>query len=255
VVADFDRDGDLDVACAKHADNQISWYRNNGGTPPDFGAFLVDSAAHVGPFALAVGDVDRNGFPDLAVVSETDSSVVWYENDGTPADGEWTPGHLIDGVNVDGPKDIALADLDRDGDLDFVVADYAGDSTRWYENDGTPSGWTTRLVDSWDGPRSVSVADFDGDGDLDVLISSYDLDLILLARSNGGSPPSFSSWPWSVTADRARTVVAADLDSDGDVGGAAVQGAAPESWYEPRRPSDSGSSIASDPLGGEPWSR
>jgi len=252
VVADFDRDGDLDVACAQFLDDEISWYRNNGGAPPTFTPLFVDGLSFAGPRAVAVGDFDGNGFPDLASVSETGNGVAWYENDGTPADGEWARSLI---ASVAGPKELTVADLDRDGDSDVVVAAYGEDQVRWYENDGTPSGWTARLVSPCGGARSVDATDFDLDGDRDVLFSCYDDDAIWLARSNGGSPPSFTEWPVSVTAGGVRSVAAADLDRDGDLDGAAVQGGDDEvAWYENRGGQFRvlAHSIANDPLGGQP---
>ena len=43
--------------------------------------------------------------------------------------------HCID-TSADGAKAVHLADIDSDGDLDFVGAMYDGDSIAWYENDG-----------------------------------------------------------------------------------------------------------------------
>jgi hypothetical protein len=111
------------------------------------------------------------------------------------------------------------------------------------------------LVAGCGGARGVEATDFDLDGDADVLLSCYDDDMIWLARSNGGSPPSFSSWPWSASAGGVRTVVAADLDADGDTDGAAVQGSDDEvAWYENRGGQFRvlATSIIANPVGGQP---
>jgi hypothetical protein len=145
VVTDLDGDGDLDVAAAQYLDNEIAWYRNDGASPPGFAGFFVDSTTFAGPRVLAAGDLDGDGDVDLAAVSETGDAAVRYTNDGTPDVGEWDL-HPIDEFDVDGPKDIALVDLDRDGDLDAVVAADAGGAVTWYENEGSPIGWTGRTI-------------------------------------------------------------------------------------------------------------
>ena len=250
-LGDFDRDGDLDVACAQYLDNEISWYRNSGASPPTFGGFFVDSLPYDGPRALAVGDIDADGDLDLAAVSETTDRVVWYGNDGTPADAEWAR-HRTDNGESDGPKEVALADLDRDGDLDTLVANYVGGDFLWYENDGTLAGWTAHAITTCNGARGVAAGDFDGDGDLDALVSCFDEDRVKLQRSNGASPPDLattvSSW---LGANGARTVVAADLDRDGDLDGAVAQGVDDQiAWYENRGGQFrvSGAAAAGNPL-------
>lgn len=232
-LADFDRDGNLDVACAQFLDDEVSWYRNDGASPPAFGAFFVDSTPYDGPRALAVGDLEGNGTPDLAVVSENGDAVVWYSNDGNPADGEWFA-HRTDNSDVDAPRDVAAADLDRDGDLDLVVADALGAQVAWFENDGTFAGWTRRaIVAACGGARAVATGDFDGDGDLDALAACFDDDALWLARNNGASPPGFSSDLVTVAANGVRAVLTADLDRDGDLDGAAAQGFDDQvAWYE-----------------------
>ncbi|MFN7941985.1 MAG: VCBS repeat-containing protein [Thermoanaerobaculia bacterium] len=235
LLADLDGDGDLDVACAQYLDDEISWYRNNGGSPPSFASFFVDGDAYDGPRAVAAGDLDGDGDLDLAAVSETADAVVWYTNDGTPDVGEWAR-HRTDNGDSDGPKDVALADLDRDGDLDTLVANYAGDDVLWYENDGTLAGWTAREIAACGGARGIASGDFDRDGDLDVLLGCFDDDTVKLQRSNGGSPPDLTPTISTLTGVHgARSVLAADLDRDGDLDAVAVEGGADTvAWFENR---------------------
>jgi hypothetical protein len=250
-LADLDGDGDLDVAGAQFVDGEIIWYRNNGASPPTFSSFFVDSLTHAGPRAIAAGDIDGDGDVDLAAVSETADAVVWYGNDGTPADGEWFR-HRTDSGESDGPRDVALADLDRDSDLDILVSAYVGDSALWFENDGTFAGWTPRTITTCGGARNIAAGDFDRDGDPDVLVSCFDDDTVKLQRSNGASPPDITTTVSTLTgANGARTVLAADLDRDGDLDAAVVQGGDDTvAWYENRggQFQVGGTSVARNPL-------
>ncbi len=231
-LADFDSDGDLDIACAQHGDVEISWYRNNGGSPPTFSAFFVESSAFLSPRALAVGDFDGDGDPDLVVSSE-DTWIAWYENDGTPADGEW--GGVAFGFGRGG-KDIAVADFDSDGDADVVATDYAGDRVFWYENSGFGGNWEFHsLLAGCAGARSVAAGDVDGDGDADVIASCFDADSLWLLQNDGAASPAFAALPLAAGLNGPRTVVAADLDGDGDLDAAAVAGGDDEvTWYPNR---------------------
>ncbi len=251
VLGDFDRDGDLDVACAQFLDNEISWYRNNGASPPGFGAYFVDSTADAGPFALAVGDIDGDGYVDLSAVSSVDGRVTWYRGDATPTDGAWAT-YSIDYTLPEDPKDVALADLDRDGDLDALVAAYAGDTVYWYENDGPYVGaWSQHTVAYCPGARGLAAGDFDLDGDADVLMSCFDSDVVGLSASDGGSPPTFSLTSFVSSAGGARSVVGADLDRDGDLDAVSAQGGDDQiAWSENRGGQFRvvATTIAADPL-------
>ncbi|MFN7941984.1 MAG: VCBS repeat-containing protein [Thermoanaerobaculia bacterium] len=228
-LADFDGDGDLDVACAQYLDDEITWYRNNGGSPPTFSSFFVESAAFLSPRALAVADFDGDGDSDLAVTSEG-SWLAWYENDGTPADGEW--GAVAFGFGHGG-KDVAAADLDRDGDFDVVGTDSADDRVYWFENSGFGSNWEFHsLLAGCDGARSVTVGDLDRDGDPDVVASCFDGDSLWRLDNDGTGAAGFAALPLASAINGPRSVVAADLDRDGDLDVAAVAGGSDEVvWY------------------------
>ena len=72
-------------------------------------------------------------------------------------------------------RDIALGDLDGDGDLDgFVAVVIDGDSSanKVWQNDGT--GTFTETQGMGDSPSlSVALGDVDGDGDLDAFVGNH----------------------------------------------------------------------------------
>ena len=119
------------------------------------------------------------------------------------------------------PMEVFPVDLDHDGDVDLAVAEYSSDTISWYENVlGDASAWTRHSVYTHaDGPASVFAADLDHDGDID-LASASELDNTIRWHENtGGSPPTFDPTPHVLTTNMAfpRSVVAGDLDHDGDV--------------------------------------
>ncbi len=86
--------------------------------------------------------------------------------------------------------------------------------------------------------QSVFATDLDGDGDTDVLSASSLDDKIAWYKNDGGSPPAFTEWVISTTADLALSVFATDLDGDGDVDVLSASGNDHKiAWYE----SDGGS--------------
>ena len=158
----------------------------NDGT----GRFTDESATRLprireGSNRLAVGDVDGDGDPDAILVG---TRPVLYRNDGAGrfADaGNVLPGGAL--IATDG----AFADLDGDGDLDFVIAYYDpffGSVFVW-RNDGTgrfvddptalPVGFAARA-------REVELGDVDGDGDVDIAFGNVGAPDEILANDGTG---------------------------------------------------------------------
>lgn len=65
------------------------------------------------------------------------------------------------------PDDIMAADIDGDGDSDFIITE--DPNMIWYENvDGDASRWERHICRSDGRFMGTTVGDFDGDGDLDI---------------------------------------------------------------------------------------
>jgi len=136
-VLDIDGDGRNDVLTSKAHDYGIFWLRNLGGG--QWQELMVDdswSQAH----ATTLVDLNGDGKKDLLTGKRYMAhngrdpgereplGVYWYEYQRT-ADGqriEWVK-HVIDySTRTGGGMQIPVADLDGDGDLDFVVAGKSG---------------------------------------------------------------------------------------------------------------------------------
>ena len=194
--------------------------------------------------SMVVGDVDNNGTPDLTVAwnsncNENTVAVVVFSNGGSGdvRDGSWTgmtiPDPFPKGTTI---KDVALADIDRDGDLD-IVATYPTAETmnvRWYRNPtvDTPDdfhisdgGWQVGLVAQIaTGADVIRLADVDQDGIVDVLVRSSGGRLIQwLKGPEGATTAPLRSSPWQVFTiaefkDRTPTAFAlGDLNFDGQI--------------------------------------
>ena len=164
-VADFDGDGDPDVACHQNW-GPFSVYENIAATS------LVESPVHeVMPtghvdFAYA-GDMDTDGDADLLFT--VDENMYWYANNGLG--NSWTP-HTI-ATNVDEDRDPAdLGDIDADGDPD-VIYRTGGNEVSYRMNDGTGLfGPPILLMDpQWN--VELDLVDLDSDGDADLILQ-YD---------------------------------------------------------------------------------
>jgi hypothetical protein len=168
--------------------------------------------------ALAA-DIDGDGDQDIVSAEYGVNLVSWYENIGT-APPVWTK-RTVDGF-ASGPQTVAVADADRDGDLDVFSANFNDEGVAWYENSGArPPVWTKRLISGFEGPWDVYAADIDGDGDVDgfggMRLDGPDHHGVDWYENNGASPPAFTIRRVSSGFVDAASVHAADLDRDGDV--------------------------------------
>ena len=117
VIADFDNDGNLDIACTDFYEGEVSVLLGNGnGT---FQAPIKFSAPSA--IGLAVGDFNNDGLPDLVVVE--------FGGTGTGALGMFLGtgnGHFRNSTNYSvgiQPYSVAVGDFDANGNLDVAVAD------------------------------------------------------------------------------------------------------------------------------------
>jgi hypothetical protein len=232
-AADIDGDGDLDVLTTLNS-GFIGWYENDS-TPAVGGWAVHGISTQSQAFGTQAGDVDGDG--DLDVMSvfsfNNGSQVSWWENDGTPGDGTWTQ-HAIEIVGAAGANSIHSTDLDRDGDLDVVVAALDADRIIWYINNGI-GGFSRRVIaTAIGGGTGVFTADLDRDGDVDIISSSPGSDKIAWYENDG--TPTAGAWvahTISTSADYAQSVFAADLDGDGDMDIASASAFDDKiAWYE-----------------------
>ena len=156
-------------------------YRNNGdGTFTDVSkqAGILDT---IGTYALSVtvADLDNDGWPDIYVANDS-TAATFYRNqkDGTFKDEAIESGiaYSPDGKPQAG-MGVSVGDFNRDGLLDIVKTNFAGDTDSLYQNlgDGTFEdhtylsglGVNTRYL-GW----GVGFFDPDNDGWLDIFISN-----------------------------------------------------------------------------------
>lgn len=231
-TGDLDGDGDLDLTSADALPhNNLYWFENDGR-----GSFTRHFIQKDDPERLErhmVGDVDSDTDLDVVIVKNLNGDVLWFENVGDPVGGVW-PRHVITRGKLPGAYDVALSDLDADGDLDVAASSWRlGNQFAWFENpgrlcagnggptrrcyeDGHPE-WTKHLIeDDLAETRTIRAADFDGDGDADLLGTAVGAGLVVWYE-NSGDP---AEEPWR-RHDIGRSSLPihgqpADLDGDGD---------------------------------------
>jgi hypothetical protein len=169
-VADLDEDGDNDVVGASLYDNEITWWRNEGGNPIQWTEFTIDfnfGGAH----RVQTIDIDNDQDQDILAVAYFGNEIAWYRNDGgNPL--TWSKQTI--GTGFINACIAQAADLDGDGDLDVAGSAQTSDEVAWWRNDGgSPIVWTKFYIDEYfDRVWPLYVCDLDQDSDEDVIAGS-----------------------------------------------------------------------------------
>ena len=227
IVDDLDGDGDLDLIIDPDTSSNINWWESDGGEPPSFTPRSFGTSLTFGEgLDIVSGDIDGDGDVDLMACDF--GKLAWFDNDGgsPPIFTERSVPDIVGST-----RDLKLADLDNDGDLDAVSASSSGAGLAWYENDGlTPPSFTARQVLSVTNVITVEVGDFDNDGDIDLLGTMIDNGRTAWFENMGGSPIVWVER--LVTASFFLTSYAADFDGDGDLDVVTGGSGSPKTWYE-----------------------
>ena len=173
-LGDLDGDGDLDIF-AGYANFPAEVHHNRVYINDGAGTF-VDSGQLLGnrySTDLRLADVDDDGDLDAivanaALVGSDGANTVWLNNgDATFKDS----GQRLGAADTNG---IDVADIDGDGDVDFLAANANAAEAVWL-NDGSGAFSLAQLIGDAD-PQTVSVAlgDLDGDDDADAFTLNFD---------------------------------------------------------------------------------
>ncbi len=177
-VGDLDGDLDADVVVANSNGLPNFVYINQGGsqggTQGEFLRLTGDPAAEdTGEcYGVSLGDYDRDGDLDLFVSRRYGEGNLLYRNDGTA---HFTPmPSLAPSLDAGDSYRSAWGDLDRDGDVDLVVANRDEDEFLYFNNgDGTfRKASVGQVVHSGGDSRMVAIADLDGDAFPEILVAN-----------------------------------------------------------------------------------
>ena len=234
--ADYDSDGDLDLAVVGWdvEDNEsLRLYLNDASSGERVLALdrlQLDSLQGVRYAALAWADYDSDGDPDLVVSGmgpNGTSQTLLYQNDGGILQVDDLNSETL--VNLHN-GDLAWGDYDNDGDLDLAVSGEnitttggLREVTEFYLNDPTGTlgldGTVTASAKVKGG--ALAWADYDSDGNLDLAIAgrqvSWGTSLLLYRNRPTGVLAVDASFNLNTTRRVDGDLAWIDYDNDGDL--------------------------------------
>lgn len=216
-------------------------------------------------------DINGDGLQE-AIIGVGGGTLRFYENTGTKTAAILTEktgtDNPFDGISVvddqgDGGFGVshpALADIDKDGDLDLFIGNAFGD-IYFYENTGnatTPTFSSTATRSTKAGNlfnisavgqyATPTFTDIDGDGDLDLFIGQYDSivyyqndspstitnlsDIVFTAKTGSDNPLNVVVSSFTNPTDKRFDQAFLDIDSDGDLDAFIGQGDGQILYYE-----------------------
>ena len=204
--ADFDGDGDLDVAVGNDRTRNLVFLNDGTGRFEAGATFGVPSSTR----SLTLADLDGDGRTDILVVNRGRQNFI-FAGTGSGGFGDGVPF----GAGDDSTIDVAAADLDGDGDLDLVLANRDGGANAIHWNDGGDFERVSAYGTGSDETRGVAVGDVDGDGHVDIVAANIgEANAVYFGDAAGGFGRSV---PFGRDDDLSYAVRLADLDLDGDL--------------------------------------
>ncbi len=208
---DLNGDGHLDLVTTNGStqDRNVTILLGQGD-----GSFAP--AAHAdsenGPhYAAAIGDLDGNGSPDLAITNYNQNNVSILLGNG---DGTFQPPWNID--TGQRPYAVALDDLDGDGILDMVTAitGWQDDKIRVFQGQGDGT-FTYVHGETFEGDayfHAIAIGDLNNDGDLDLVAAEYNLSRIYIFKGFGDC--TFELYGALTSCGSTFSIALGDLDGD-----------------------------------------
>jgi hypothetical protein len=167
--------GGADIAIVNELSNNVAILEATGDATFD-GTFTVATGSPfaVGnvPIAIAAGDLNSDGVPDLAVVNSTDSTISVFINNGdaTFAAAPSSPLTTSSGAS---PSGVVIADFTNDGIGDIAVTNTGIATLGIYVGLGLGEFTPHFELSTPTGPQAITTADFDGNGLPDVALTAH----------------------------------------------------------------------------------
>jgi VCBS repeat-containing protein len=176
-IADFNLDGNLDIAVANRLSNNVSVLLGNGN-----GSFSAANNFGIAnnPISVAVGDFNGDSKPDFAVARYGTNKVSVRLGDGAgsfSAASEFTVGTKA--------YNVAVGDFNSDKKLDLAVANYDSNNVSVLLGNGLGGFNSAKNFGVGTNPTEIAVADFNSDSYSDLVVPNYGSNTVSVLLGNG----------------------------------------------------------------------
>lgn len=205
--ADFNGDGNMDLATANYNSNNVSVLLGNG-----LGSFSVATFFNVGtkPRCITSSDFNGDGKMDLATTNANSNNVSVLLGNGL---GSFSIATNF-AVGSD-PISITSNDFNGDGKMDLAIANNTGVGISLLFGNGLGSFSAATNFAVGTQPASIISSDFNGDGNMDLATANSNSNNISVLLGNGlGSFSAATNFSVGV-GDMPNSITSADFNGDG----------------------------------------
>jgi hypothetical protein len=160
------------------------------------------------PFAMAAGDFNNDGNPDLAVANSGDNTVSVMLGKG---DGSFQT--QVTYATGSGPYSVAVGDFNGDGFPDLAVANFSDNTVSILLGKGDGTFQTQKTYAAGGAPNSVVTGDFDGDGNLDLAVANNTDGTVSILLGQGDG--TFQAQKTFATGSGPTSIALSDFNLDG----------------------------------------
>ncbi|HXB13950.1 MAG TPA: T9SS type A sorting domain-containing protein, partial [Bacteroidia bacterium] len=207
--ADFNRDGNIDMAVALANLNSVCVFLSNGSG--GFGGGTIFPTGSI-PVSVISADVNGDGHADLITANYNSNNISVLLGNGS--------GSFIatSSPSVGShPKSVASADFNRDGIADLAVANYSSNTISILLGIGNGLGLFSSATNfgAGTGPSSVTSADFNKDGKADLAITNETSNSVTVILGTGTG--SFGTATNHAVGSTPVSIISGDFNRDGNI--------------------------------------